>query len=49
MRENLTLHEFLTFLATCSGDEAISKISQFQSGGLSVEDIGIDELESDSE
>lgn len=45
MIEQMTTLEFLTFLATCSGDEAIQKISQFQSGGLMIDDITVDDID----
>ena len=44
MGENLTLIEFLKKLATCVGGEAIDLISKFQSGGLTIEDINVDDL-----
>ena len=40
MPENMTLNEFLKFISTCNGDEAIELISKFQSGGLLIENIG---------
>lgn len=37
MPENMKLNEFLEFIATCNGDEAIDIITKFQSGGLTIE------------
>jgi len=45
MREDMTLSDFLKKLSECSGDEALEIISQFQSGGLSVEGIGAEDFD----
>jgi hypothetical protein len=44
MGEDLTLREFLKALSNCTGDEAIDLIGLFQSSGLSVEGIFVDDL-----
>lgn len=45
MGENYSLNEFLAMLAECSGDEAIEIISRFQSGSLTVENIGAEDFD----
>jgi len=45
MGENLTLIEFLKKLATCDGNEAIDLVSKFQSGGLTIENINVEDLD----
>lgn len=45
MPENMTLNDFLKFISTCSGDEAIEIISNFQSGGLLIENIGVEDFD----
>ena len=45
MPDNMTLNEFLKFISTCSGDEAIDIISNFQSGGLTIENLGAEDFE----
>jgi len=41
---NLTLKEFLKLLADADGGEAIELISKFQSGGLCIEGLSVDDL-----
>lgn len=43
--DNLSLHEFLKFLATADGGEAIELISRFQSGGLCIEGLSVGDVE----
>ena len=43
--KNMTLNDFLRALATATGDEAIELVSMFQSGGLTVEGIGVEDFE----
>jgi len=45
MREDMTLKEFLKRLSNCSGDEALELISRFQSGGFTVEGLGVEDYE----
>lgn len=45
MQDNMTLNEFLEKLSNCTGDEAIELISNFQSGGLTVEGIGAEDFD----
>jgi len=45
MPDNMTLSEFLKFISTCSGDEALELISNFQGGGLLIENIGAEDFE----
>ena len=42
---DMTLQAFLELLSSCSGDEAIAIVSSFQSGSLTVEGIGVEDLE----
>lgn len=41
---NLTLVEFLKLLSEADGGEAIELISKFQSGGLCVEGLSVDDV-----
>lgn len=45
MAENITFYEFLRQLANCSGDEGLELISKFQSGGLTIEGLGVEDFE----
>ncbi len=45
MPDNMTLSEFLKFISACSGDEAIEIISNFQNGGLLIENIGAEDFD----
>jgi hypothetical protein len=45
MDDNMTLNEFLEFLANCSGDEAIDIITKFQCGSLTIENLGVEDFE----
>lgn len=45
MPDNMTLSEFLKFISDCSGDEAIGIISKFQSGGLLIENLGVEDFD----
>lgn len=46
MGEQMTMVEFLTFLANCDGEQAMEKIERFQNGGLVVDGISALELSS---
>lgn len=41
----MTLMEFLRFLSSCNGDEAIEIISKFQSGAITVAGVSADEFD----
>lgn len=45
MPENMTLNEFLEFISSCSGDEAIELVSKFQSGALTIEHLGAEDFD----
>ena len=45
MIEEMSLEELLTKLAICSGDEAIDLVTQFQSGGLLIEGMGVEDFD----
>ena len=45
MSDNMTLNEFLEFISDCSGDEALDIITKFQSGALTVENLGAEDFE----
>jgi hypothetical protein len=45
MIEDMTLKEFLKFISTCSGDEAIDIITKFQSGALMIEDMTVEDFD----
>jgi hypothetical protein len=45
MNENMTLNEFLKIISNCSGDEALEIFSKFQSGGLTIENIGVKDFD----
>ena len=44
MSENMTLNEFLEFIANCDGDEAIDIVTKFQSGGLTIEHLAAEDF-----
>lgn len=41
MTKNIRLQELILFLGECSGDEAIDLVHAFQSGALTIENIGV--------
>jgi hypothetical protein len=44
MGEQMTMMEFLTFLANCDSEQAMDKIERFQNGGLVVDGVSALEL-----
>jgi len=42
---DMTLRDFLSRLANAYGDEVIDIVGDFQSGGLTVENISVDDVE----
>ena len=45
MDKNYTLNEFLKFLATANGDDALDLIGAFQCGMITVEEIAVEDFE----